>query len=144
MFSKACMYAIRAVVLLASHADAPARWTLPVIVKRTGAPEAFMAKILGKLVRAGILRSVKGPGGGFEVPAEKVRELRLGEVVRAIDGDSLFHGCALGFPRCDPKRPCPIHEQVSQVRHTLQATLADTRIMDLGEDLNEGTVFLRK
>lgn len=67
MFSKACMYAIRATVLLASDEAKGVRWTLSAIVEETGAPEAFMASILRKLVRAGILRSVKGPGGGFDM-----------------------------------------------------------------------------
>lgn len=143
MFSKGCMYAIRATVLMASHNKADKRWTLNAIVEETGAPEAFMAKILQKLVRNGILRSVKGPGGGFDIEPRKARSLLLRDVVEAMDGDALFSGCALGFPRCDARRPCPIHDQVAQVRERLLGVLASTPIVRLGEELDDGTAFLR-
>ncbi len=143
MFSKACMYAIRATVLMASHQAHGHRWTLGMIAEETGAPEAFMAKILQRLVHAGILRSVKGPGGGFDIEPTKVRTLQLGEVVTAIDDDSLFTGCALGFPKCDARKPCPIHGQVVHVRERLNAVLTSTRIKDLGKEVDGGTAFLR-
>lgn len=143
MFSKACMYAIRATVLMASRHETTKRWTLGMITAETGAPEAFMAKILQKLVHAGILLSVKGPGGGFEIEPTKARSLQLGEVVTAIDDDALFNGCALGFPRCDARKPCPIHAQVVQVRERLQGVLTGTRIKDLGKELDDGTAFLK-
>lgn len=113
------------------------------IVEQTGAPEAFMAKILQKLVHVGILRSVKGPGGGFEIEPSKGHTLQLSEVVRAIDDDALFSGCALGFPRCDSRKPCPIHHQVEQVRERLKGVLATTRIRDLGRELDDGSAFLK-
>ena len=143
MFSKACMYAIRATVLMASGRDRNARWTLGEIAEETGSPEAFMAKILQKLVHAALISSVKGPGGGFELTAQRARTLKLGEVVSAIDGDALLNGCALGFPKCDARRPCPIHDQVVQVRERLGSVLASTRIKDLGAELEEGSAFLK-
>lgn len=143
MFSKACMYAIRASVLIASHEAEGGRWTLRMIVDETGAPEAFMAKILQKLVRAGILRSVKGPGGGFDIAPDRPVSLRLGDVVTAIHEDHLFNGCALGFARCDAKKPCPIHAQVEAVRERLRGVLASTPIKDLGRDLEDGRAFLK-
>ncbi len=137
------MYAIRATVLMASRPEKKQRWTLGMITHDTGAPEAFMAKILQKLVHAGILRSVKGPGGGFEIEPAKARTLQLGEVVRAIDDDALFSGCALGFPNCDARKPCPIHHQVEQVRERLKGVLATTRVRDLGRELDDGSAFLK-
>lgn len=143
MFSKACMYAIRATVLIASHQTEGERWTLHRIVHETGAPEAFMAKVLQKLVRAGLLRSVKGPGGGFDMAPDRAAFLTIGEVVTAIDEDHLFKGCALGFARCDAKKPCPIHAQVEAVRERLRGVLASTPVKDLGRDLEDGRAFLK-
>lgn len=141
MFSKACMYAIRAVVLVAS--DRSKRWSLGAITDGTGAPEAFMAKVLQKLVHAGILVSTKGHGGGFELPVRRAAALRLGAVVSAVDGDALFSGCALGFPKCDDLKPCPVHDQVVRVRAGLKGILADTLMADLGHGLHEGDSFLK-
>lgn len=137
------MYAIRAVVLIASASKRDGRIALPDIIKGTGAPSAFMAKILQKLVHANIITSVKGHGGGFAIQMTRSAHLTLGDVLKAIDGDALFAGCALGFPRCDEKRPCPIHDQVMRVRADLQTILGDTPIHILGEELAAGESFLR-
>lgn len=143
MFSKACMYAIRAMALMATSGRNDPRWTLGRIAKETGAPEAFMGKILQQLVHAGLLRSVKGPGGGFDIAPERVKDLKLGEVVSVIDGSALFEGCALGFPKCDNKRPCPIHHQVVKVREDLRNVLGAARIKELGSALEGGEAHLR-
>ncbi len=143
MFSKACMYAIRAMVLIASNSSKGERVSLSMIVAETGAPSAFMAKVLQKLVHADLITSVKGHGGGFGIDAQRVQGLRLGDVVKAIDGDALFAGCALGFPKCDERTPCPIHDQVMRVREDLQTILGDTPISHLGEELRSGSSFLR-
>lgn len=143
MFSKACMYAIRATVLLCTEEDASVHWPLARIAKGTGAPEAFMGKVLQQLVHAGIVDSVKGPRGGFAITARKKATLQLGEVVTAIDDDGLFKGCALGFPRCDERKPCPVHDQVVIVRERLKNVLGATLITDLGADLKEGSTFLQ-
>lgn len=143
MFSKASMYAIRAVVLIAATSERGERARLPMIVKETGAPGAFLAKVLQKLVHAGVITSVKGHGGGFGLDVERKEPVTLGDVVKAIDGDALFAGCALGFPTCDERTPCPIHDQVMRVRQDLQGILADTPINELGEQLASGASFLR-
>ncbi len=113
------------------------------IVKETGAPGAFMAKVLQKLVHAGVITSVKGHGGGFGLDMEREKPVTLGDVVKASDGDALFAGCALGFPKCDERTPCPIHDQVMRVRQDLQSILADTPMAELGEQLTKGESFLR-
>ncbi len=143
MFSKACMYAIRATVLLCSEENAAVRWPLARIARETGAPEAFMGKVLQQLVHAGIVDSAKGPGGGFAIVGSKKASLRLGEVVTAIDDDGLFKGCALGFPKCDERKPCPVHDQVVLVRERLKNVLAATLIKELGTELKDGSTFLK-
>jgi Rrf2 family protein len=50
-----------------------------------GIPERFLVKVLRPLVNAGILRSVKGPGGGYRL-GRAPKEVSLLEVVEAVDG----------------------------------------------------------
>lgn len=137
------MYAIRAVVVIASANEQGAYVPLTKISSLTGAPSAFMAKVLQQLVHAGAITSVKGHGGGFGLEPERRETIKLGDIVKAIDGDALFSGCALGFPRCDGRRPCPIHDQVTRVRAELDRFLADVRIAQLGNELAQGSTFLR-
>jgi Rrf2 family protein len=61
--------------LVASHVTAEAR----------GVPEMYLRKLLKSLVDAGILRSVKGPNGGYAL-ARAPLYVTLLEVVEAVDG----------------------------------------------------------
>ncbi len=68
MFSKACEYAIRAAIFIASESERGRRSSLKDIAREIDSPEAFTAKTLQKLTRSGIIVSTKGAQGGFEVP----------------------------------------------------------------------------
>jgi Rrf2 family protein len=107
MFSKACEYAIRAMVFLASVTAEGERLTAREVARATHSPEAFTAKTLQALVKAGILASVKGPGGGFLLPRRLADRTRLSDIVSAIDGHGMYTGCGLGLRQCSATRPCP-------------------------------------
>ncbi|MEA3284734.1 MAG: Rrf2 family transcriptional regulator [Synergistota bacterium] len=68
------------------------------------ASEAHMAKVFQRLVRAGLVGSVRGPAGGFEL-LKKPSEISLYAVYRAIEGDLRPKSCVLGLSRC-PFREC--------------------------------------
>jgi len=87
IYSRSAEYAIRSFVYLARIPDgkfAMARH----IAKEEQIPAHFLAKILQELTRKGLLRSNKGPSGGFSlrVPASQIRLLDL---VEALDGPAL-------------------------------------------------------
>src|SRR2546421_4843285 len=62
MFSQKVEYALRAVVHLAH--EAPAARTVEQIAAATRVPQAYLAKVVQELTRAGVLRSQRGIGGG--------------------------------------------------------------------------------
>src|SRR5690554_8188777 len=109
MFSKTCEHGIRAMLYIASQSLNERRVKIGDIVRQTGSPEAFTGKILGLLSRHGLVDSYTGPVGGFEIKKEKIRQITIEQIVRAIDGDEFFEGCALGLSHCDEKNPCPMH-----------------------------------
>src|SRR5690349_8705184 len=55
------------------------------IAGAAGLPDAFLVKVLGQLLRAGLARSVKGPRGGYSL-ARAPNEITLREIVEAVDG----------------------------------------------------------
>lgn len=59
-----------------------------VIAEREQIPAHFLAKILQELARKGLLKSNKGPSGGFALrtPASQIRLL---DIVEALDGRAL-------------------------------------------------------
>lgn len=143
MFSKACEYGIKAMIFIAQENEKPGRVSLKEIAGEINSPVAFTAKILQILSREGLLISSKGPTGGFNLaaPAEKVT---LAQIVSAIDGDSIFTGCALGLQKCSGEKPCPMHSQFAIVRDQLAAMLHSSNLSELALGLKTGVSFLTR
>lgn len=143
MFSKACEYAIRAMMYIVTKTHDESRVGIKEIARYTETPEPFVAKVLQILSRRGIVSSAKGPNGGFYMET-KSKKLPLIEIVKAIDGDDLFLSCGLGIKNCSEKRPCPIHYEYKAVRNRLIEMLKSNTIQDLAAGLVKGDTFLVK
>lgn len=141
MFSKACEYAIRAVLFLAINGVDGKRVGITAIAKAIDSPKPFTAKILQKLVRAKVIASAKGPGGGFYLE-DSMRQAPILRVVQAIDGPVVLKACILGLKSCSDKHPCPIHSEVKNHRDNLREALSKNTIQDLSVSLNQGKTFL--
>jgi Rrf2 family protein len=77
-------YAVRAVVELAeSSAEAPRK--VDDVAKAQGIPLSFLENILTQLRSAGIVRSQRGPEGGYWL-AHPAKEVTLADVIRAVEG----------------------------------------------------------
>ena len=85
MLSKTCEYAIRASIFIATQSSQNKRVTLKEIAENIDSPQSFTAKILQILAKKEIVHSVKGIGGGFEIPQENIKIISLAQIVTAID-----------------------------------------------------------
>jgi len=72
MFSKACKYAINAMIYISTLPKGNDRVGLKEISQAINSPEAFTAKILQLLVRENLLSSIKGPNGGLRCMRNQV------------------------------------------------------------------------
>jgi Rrf2 family protein len=77
-------YAVRAVVELAEAARASPR-KVDQIAQAQGIPLSFLENILTQLRSAGIVRSQRGPEGGYWL-ARPAAEVNLAQVIRAVEG----------------------------------------------------------
>ena len=79
-------YALRAAIeLAAAHGD---RVTAEHLARAQDVPGQILESILTDLRRSNIVRSQRGPDGGFRL-ARPAAEISLAEIIRAIDGQSL-------------------------------------------------------
>ena len=77
-------YGIRAAVDLAMHrSESPIQ--AKEIAERQSIPEQFLEQVLASLRRSGIVRSIRGPAGGYEL-ADEPERISVGDVLRAISG----------------------------------------------------------
>jgi len=144
MFSKACEYGIKATIYIAVKSQQNIKVNLNDISKEIDSPVAFTAKILQKLTKSKILISTKGSTGGFEINNNKLAKIMLCQIVVAIDGDSVYKGCGLGFNNCNENKPCPVHYKYKQIRNDLKQMLETTSLLDLSKDINCGITFLKR
>lgn len=143
MFSKACEYSIRAAIFIASQSMEGKRTTLKEISEAIDSPEAFTAKLLQQLARYGIIESIKGAQGGFEIPKKDIAKIKLCEIVDAIDGDNVYRNCGLGLKACSERNPCPVHDKFKAIRKELKDMLEKTRLKELTMDVVEGRSILK-
>lgn len=144
MFSKACEYGIRATIYIAKNSVDDKRVSLRDIAGKIASPEAFTAKILQQLVHHNIIHSVKGATGGFEISKEKLNGITLSQIVKAMDGDSIFYGCVMGLSVCSEAHPCPVHTKFNEIRGELKTMLDKTSIYDLSQGVETGLTFLKQ
>src|SRR5690554_1699935 len=144
MFSKACQYGIKASVFIASQSALGIRTSLKEIAFNINSPEAFTAKILHALAKQQILTSLKGPTGGFEIPEGRAENIKLSDIVSAIDGNSIYEGCALGHESCDANQPCPMHHKFVGIRNDLKIMLENTSLHEMANGLVLEGTFLKR
>ncbi len=78
-------YACRALLSLALHAEAAGPTSVRDIAERTGLPQPYLEQILLALKGAGLVKSKRGVGGGY-VLARPADEIKLSEIISAVDG----------------------------------------------------------
>ena len=105
-------------------------------------PKKFLDAILGELRNAGFVYSKKGRGGGY-VLARAPEQIRVGEIVRALDGMLAPIGCASRnfFRRCDDcdsAKACGVRIVMAQARDAI-ASVLDARTLSDMRDLAAGT-----
>lgn len=133
IFSNSTEYAIRGLAELASRYTGTSM-LLDQLVSGTDLPRDFLAKIFQKLVRAGILRSAKGRGGGFAL-ARPAHEITLMQIIEATEGPQAFDRCIVGLAACNDTMPCPQHDLYKPIRQRLRDYLVTTSVADLAASL---------
>lgn len=141
MFSKTCEYGIKAMIFVAQKSKEGSRVSIKGIAQGTGAPEHFVAKIMQELGRKKLVHSVKGPNGGFYMDQFDLKT-SLADIVKALDGNSIYSDCVLGLKTCNEKKPCPVHDQYRDVKKNLIKMLEENTIGDFNNKLDSGKFFL--
>jgi Rrf2 family protein len=93
---------LHAAVLVAASPDRAV--SARALAEELEASQAHLAKVMQRLVKAGLVRSTRGPGGGFVLdrPADRISLL---EVYEAVEGPVELGGCVFGRPVCG-RREC--------------------------------------
>ncbi|MFP4024776.1 MAG: RrF2 family transcriptional regulator [Thiohalospira sp.] len=118
MLSNTCKYAIRAVIYLSLNGGEEKKIGIKEISKELEIPTPFLGKILQTLAKNKLLKSTKGPHGGFSL-GRPAKEISLLNIVEVIDGLDFFNTCLIGLSTCKPTEhenvQCPIHHKYEPI-----------------------------
>jgi Rrf2 family protein len=144
VFSQTVEYALRAVVQLAYVS--PEFSTTAELAEATKVPSAYLAKVLQALVKAGVVTSQRGIGGGVAL-ASDASQLTILDIVNAVDPIRRIKSCPLELITHGTNL-CPLHRRMdaalAQVEQAFRATtlaevLADpSRVKPLCESEKRG------
>jgi Rrf2 family protein len=134
--SPTCQHALRALIYLA-HKNSSRPVLVREIAEAAEVPKQSLAKILHGLRNKGLVKSTKGPGGGYQL-ARPGWEMRVIDVIEAIDGPvDLSSNCILGLDRCSDQAPCALHDYWKMFREQYFSTISDMT-------LNEAALSLER
>jgi len=125
-------YAIVAMADLAEHHAEVV--TTPDLSRRRRIPKPVLQKILTELTNQGLLASVQGPQGGYQL-SRLPKAITLAEVIAAIDGPPRFARCTAtngeAKQKCAMRPACPMIESMSRVQSLLEQCLTGVSIADM-------------
>lgn len=129
MLSRKADYGVRAMVDIARQPPAT-RSIVSEIARRQHIPAFYLAKIMPRLARAGLVLTSLGAAGGI-VLAARPEDISLLQVIEAIDGPLALNICSLDPAKCEYHATCNVCQTWCQAQAQLNQTLANTRLSDL-------------
>jgi Rrf2 family protein len=126
MLTKKAKYGLKALADLAKLAPGETAF-ITEIAERNNIPKKFLDAILLELRKAGMLRSKKGPGGGYSL-SKTPPEINIGQVIRTLDGPLAPIRCAsrTAFEICDDclnPEECLVRLSMTEVRDAMADVL---------------------
>ncbi|MXO33537.1 Rrf2 family transcriptional regulator [Apibacter sp. B3889] len=127
MFSKTSEYAIKIMIYLSANSTIDNLRQVKEVSEALGTPGPFTAKILQQLVKAGLLFSMKGKNGGFTLSRE-LGEIKISDIVIAVDGEKSINRCLLGLKDCSSEYPCPLHHKFYKIKDDFKKYVLDSTL----------------
>ena len=122
-------YTLRVLMYLAL--DRTRLATIPEVAAAYGISENHLMKVVHQLARAGIVESMRGRGGGIRL-ARAPEEIRLGEIVRASEGNAPIVECLSGDANaCRITAPCRLRGILVAAFDALYSSLDEHTLADL-------------
>jgi len=90
----------------------------------------FLTKIMGVLVKADFIISIRGREGGYKL-ARAASDITLLEIVNQFNELKEDNQCILGIGICDGIKKCSLHDQWLQPRELMMKMFAETTLESL-------------
>jgi Rrf2 family protein len=115
--------------------------TAPRICEQEQVPRQYGYKILKKLEKAALVRSIRGASGGYAL-CRSVSGITLLDVIRAIDEQLVLSECLGHDFRCPMNsggKCCGVHAELCRVQDLITAVLREKSLAEIFKERSAGT-----
>jgi Rrf2 family protein len=105
-----------------------------VLAEQIRVPEEFLRKIMQRLNAHDIVSSTRGPFGGYSL-ARDSREISLGDVVEAVQGEIVVNECFEDPEICDNVRVCALRHRLRNLQDEIDSWLNGITLAEIVEDV---------
>ncbi len=127
-FYKTSEYAIRVLVFMGTRKEEI--FSVRRLHQSLNIPYKYLARLMGTLSAANLVRSIQGKQGGFQI-CQKIDDVYLYQIIDAVEGLEKYNKCILGFEECSDENPCPLHEYWVNIRDQINNMLYHVSLADL-------------
>jgi len=114
-------YAVITMQAAASHCGG-VRTSAGELAEETGLPRPTVQKLVSKLTAAGLLRSLRGAGGGLQL-ARPAAAISVADIVEAVEGPIALTSC-VDHAQCDYETGCSMKPHWPLINSALRGALA--------------------
>ncbi|MDA3812629.1 MAG: Rrf2 family transcriptional regulator [Candidatus Cloacimonetes bacterium] len=124
--SEAASLALHGLVLIAKNQ--PLRMNVKVLAEELNASQTHLAKVFQNLSKAGLVRSLRGPSGGFELN-KSAEDITFLEIYEIIDSKIMLGECPLGKNHC-VFQSCIFDNELNRISTDIYDTFKKMKLSD--------------
>jgi Rrf2 family iron-sulfur cluster assembly transcriptional regulator len=128
-------FAVTALLDIAIHGGNGRPMTLYTISDRQGISISYLEQLFVKLRRQGMVKSYKGPGGGY-ILSKNPEQLKVSEIIKAVDDDMDARTCH-GLKNCKDNNKCLTHDLWNDLTNHVYTYLDSVSLFDLVNRANQ-------
>lgn len=122
-------YALRLMLDLAIHSNGTAV-PLRDVAERQEISDKYLEQIVTQLSRAGLVRSIRGAGGGYLLTRDPA-DYTVGEILRVLEGNLAPVSCADGVACCGRSDQCVTLEVWQKIQEAVTGVVDSITLSDL-------------
>ena len=98
-----------------------------------GVPKQYLEQLLGNLRRAGLVTTVRGAQGGYQI-AKSPHEISILDVIDAMEGPIELSECTTNKNQCNLSCGCPVRRVWEKLTDSINNELAQVRLGSMLEE----------
>jgi Rrf2 family protein len=133
-------YALRAMIHLADNPAGVARGLE--IAEREHIPKYFLEKVIRDLMRRGLVRARRGPGGGYQL-ARPPETISFKDIIEAVEGPIMLNVCMDGGYSCQLKPTCRMFRVWEKGQRVLLEVFSQATLREIVDAQAPGPIHVR-